>query len=236
MKIEREVSIILGAGASFGSQVGERPPLDGDFLGYAAERFSSVRARGKNRAAKIEWNKFVAELGGTGPAIRQIRTWRLEQLSTFLEARANLKGLQLYQGQPRNFMTALQQLERVIGHTLVAANGTKPCRLHQALFLATKPSTVLTFNYDLIADQSLKGIGWLNASHKNYRGAKTSRILSESGNPSYRIIPHERGHERSVRLIKLHGSIHFSRRGRGKGFGLDGIEQPAGLNTRGLRG
>jgi hypothetical protein len=233
MEIRGKVAIVLGAGASFAARVGERtPPLDGDFLDYAVERFSAVRARGVNKIAKAEWNDFKRELSRAGLEISDVRKWRLEQLSTFLEARSNLRGLQLYQGQPRKFQRALRQLEKVIAYTLWAANGSKRCPIHTALFKIIRPAAVLSFNYDLIADQSLRSLGYLDLNDKDYRGAKMALVPNSKGKSFARPIRKENGHERRTRLIKLHGSIHYSGRGRKKWFGLEGVKLPTDINTQ----
>src|SRR5437762_10868340 len=97
----RGAAIILGAGASKGAQVlGKRtPPLDAEFLRVTIEYFRRKRARGKGQSIVKVWNDFCKNLRSAGldPAI--IGHWRLEQLSTFLEARANLKGMQLSRGR-----------------------------------------------------------------------------------------------------------------------------------------
>ena len=115
--------VILGAGASKGALVsgGRTPPLDAEFLAAAADLFRSKRARGKNRAMVVSWNSFKRHLAGAGLKFREVKGWRLEQLSTFLEARANLRGLQLGRGQPRDYAQALEALKIMVCHVLNAS-------------------------------------------------------------------------------------------------------------------
>ncbi|HRK06592.1 MAG TPA: SIR2 family protein [Pseudobdellovibrionaceae bacterium] len=223
------VTVVLGAGASKGASLPGKttPPLDVELLAYAFDRFTRIRARGVNRSAKQAWKSFCEELKKTGLKPNEVKDWRLEQLSTFLEARANLRGLQLYRGKPKNFKKALEELERVIAYTLWACGGDRVCPIHRSLFQATRPNAVVSFNYDLIADQTLLDLKWLHLDDKLYRGALTAMVPSASSGSLYarKISPPDV--DRRVPLYKLHGSIHFGRRGRGKDFGLNGVSLPS---------
>lgn len=113
--------VILGAGASRGARVdGQRtPPLDTEFLSVAGNVFRHLRGNGRNRKPVRAWREFQTHLSAAGLKYEEIKSWRLEQLSTFLEARSNLPGLQLSAGRPRKYAQALAKLKEVVGHTLV---------------------------------------------------------------------------------------------------------------------
>jgi hypothetical protein len=220
-------AIVLGAGASKGAQIGggRTPPLDAEFLEVAGNYFSRKRARGPDRERVLAWNSFKAHLKSAGLDFTIVKKWRLEQLSTFLEARANLHTMQLSQGRPRDYLQALESLKTIVCHALDVEGGTKSCELHKRLFDHVIPSAVLTFNYDLIADQSLLALSRLNWRKAEYRCAAFASHPVEGGGDAYvRLWPGpERG---TVPLLKLHGSMHYQELGRGSGFRLAGAEFP----------
>jgi hypothetical protein len=162
----------------------------------------------------------------------EIRRWRLEQLSTFLEARASLKGMQLGQGRPREYAKALDSLKVIVCHVLRAEGGTRSCELHKMIIQISKPRAIISFNYDLIADQSLAELGELNWRHAQYRGARFAALPSEEGvAPYYKGLYPERG-AKGIPLLKLHGSMHYEKMGRGTGFRLSGVHLPQSERDR----
>jgi hypothetical protein len=227
MTIPRPV-IVLGAGASHGARVpGHRtPPLDGNFLAESGKIFSGLHQRGDNQARIEAWRDFKRQLAKAGLKFEEVRTWRLEQLSTFLEARGNLKGLQLYQGRPRDHAIALDKLKRIVAHVLLASGGQEVCPLHCQLIKSTKPSSVISFNYDLIADQSMLSLGVLNWKAAAYRGAQCAMIPTSTGTQRAFSITSSRNNN-AIPLIKLHGSIHWEEVGHGKGYRLSGASLPS---------
>jgi hypothetical protein len=236
MHLRRGV-IILGAGASKGARVtGKRtPPLDGDFLDTAAEYFSRKRARGKGRAQVKVWNDFGRRLRSAHLDFSEIRHWRLEQLSTFLEARANLTGMQLNQGRPREHANALEALKVVVCHVLQVQGGTYSCDLHKALFRLVAPRAVLSFNYDIIADQSLAELGLLNWRSAQYRCARVAAVPTSNTRTKTKYVAlHAKRNAGGIPLLKLHGSMHYEELLRGPGFRLSGVALPnaqtAGFN------
>src|SRR3984893_3711471 len=168
----RNAVVGLGPGASKGARVtgGRTPPLDAEFLAVAGTYFRGKRARGKGREKVKAWNDFRSHLNSAGLEFSEIRTWRLEQLSTFLEARASLRSLQLGRGRPRDFAAALDSLKVVICQVLQFEGGARVCEMHKKLFQVVSPSGVVSFNYDLIADQSMLDAGLLNWRASEYRG------------------------------------------------------------------
>ena len=175
------------------------------------------------------WREFQKHLGKAGLKYQEIKSWRLEQLSTFLEARSNLRGLQLSAGRPREYAQALAKLKEVVGHTLLLCGGTRPCKLHRMLFESIKPKGVISFNYDLIADQTLLEMGRLNWRRAYYRGSEFARVVSDRGVSYSRRIGSARV-RRSIPLIKLHGSIHWQKLKRGGGYRISGCRLPEDHN------
>ncbi len=221
-----EPVIVLGAGASHGARVDGKktPPLDADFLSEAQQLFAN-RHGGKDRQHIAAWRVFENHLKDAKLKFKEVKNWRLEQLSTFLEARSNLRGLQLGTGRPREYTRALDSLKVVIGHVLLKCGGDKACQFHRMLFQAVQARSIVSFNYDLIADQTLLQMGKLNWRSANYRGAKVARIPSKKGKSYSR--PLETAKPRgTVPLLKLHGSIHWEKLDRGDGYRLSGCRLP----------
>ncbi len=170
--------IILGAGASKGAMLEskETPPLDGEFLFRAKKLVGQNRLQGK---AKIAWQNFRRNIEAVGLKPDDIVKWRLEQLSTYLEARIRMRSLQIKAGQPAKYHEALSSLNQLICYVFIKTGGTKPCRLHKKIFEFINPKAVITFNYDLIADQSLMEMNRLSWTNKEYAGSNTIQICSE---------------------------------------------------------
>lgn len=206
-------AVILGAGASFGASVGRTaPPLDGPFLAVARQVLK------KNSADKKAWRKLVGSLEKAGIRDQDISNYRLEQLSTYLEARANMPSLQAKVGKPADYTKALEQLSQVICRTIEQTNGTKSCPIHRAVFDRVNPGCVITFNYDLIADQTLLAMDKLSWSKKEYAGSSLI-IQPSSGKPYNSKKPKHRLPD-AIRYLKLHGSINWQAHKKGDGFSL----------------
>lgn len=220
----KRASIVLGAGASKGARLGiERtPPLDSEFLAVAADYFHRKKARNGRQPDVTAWRLLQRHLKAAGLNTKETKHWRLEQLSTFLEARASLKGLQLGQGRPRDYSEALEALKVAVCHTLRMEGGTRPCSLHRKLFELVRPSAVVTFNYDLVADQSMLAAGLLDWRRPYYRGATYARVPGTSG---YVRVPRAL-RKKGTPLLKLHGSVNWARLSKGDGYRLSGCEFP----------
>lgn len=209
-------AVILGAGASHGALLsGPTPPLDTDFLAVACQVLSGRGRRGPGAQA---WNKFTQALRAAGLKQADVINGRLEHLSTYLEARANMPAIQSSAGRPADYTKALSALLRVICFTLSKTGGTRRCPLHQALFELVKPRCVITFNYDLIADQTLFAMKRLSWFAHSYCGSAIS-VVSKAGQRCRRNRPTRRL-RRAIRLLKLHGSIHWQAHHKGSGFNL----------------
>jgi len=232
MKIHSPV-IVLGAGASYASKVpGNRtPPLDKNFLREAGELFARKHSRGGNGPSIVVWKRFKQQLRRAGLRYDEVKEWRLEQLSTFLEARSKLNGLQLNQGRPQEFREALDLLKQLVAHVLLASGGQEVCTLHQMLIKSVNPRSVVSFNYDLIVEQTMLSLGLLNWKVEAYRGAKFAMVPTNSGSTREYELPSSRM-SGAVPLIKLHGSIHWEEAGSEKGFCLSGAKLPSDTHNK----
>jgi hypothetical protein len=215
-------ALILGAGASHGAVVStpRRPPLDGDFLATAKAVLSG---HGRHGADPDAWRRLVARLGKARLKIDKIVLWRLEQLSTYLEARANMPALQATAGKPANYSTALTALTEVICRTLAKTGGTESCPIHEAVIRAVDPCCIVTFNYDLIVDVTLHGMKRLAWSNKDYAGSSIRIGAAES---NYQRPRPTTKHAGAIPLYKLHGSINWHAHSKGGGFSLAVPELP----------
>jgi hypothetical protein len=211
-------ALVLGAGASYGAAVGERrPPLDSTFLREAKEILGG-RGRKRKGGGKI-WATFAKALDLAGASQKNSIDWRLEDLATYLEARANMPSLQHSPGKPAKYENALPALAAVICHTLRKRNGTKPCGLHKALIALVQPSCVVTFNYDLIVDCTLMAMGKLAWFAEDYAG-KMIFLPGKWGRTTARQTPRRDKLVGEIPLLKLHGSINWAQHQRGGGFSL----------------
>lgn len=209
-------AVILGAGASKGASVGGiSPPLDAEFLD-TAHRLRS--RRGRSDDAGRTWREFVKRLRLAGLDEKKVRHWRLEQLSTYLEARANMPSLQHSVGRPADYSMALQALNQVICWTLARANGARGCVLHRQLFSLVRPSCVVTFNYDLVADESLLALQQLCWQRASYAG--NSLVIRGANGKYKRPRPRVPRGSSAPLLLKLHGSINWAAHKRAGGFSL----------------
>jgi hypothetical protein len=195
-----------------------------------ADHFRGKHARGKEREKVKAWKGFRGQLEGAGLRFSEIKTWRLEQLSTFLEARANLRGLQLGRGRPREFAAALEALKVLICHVLQVEGGTRACDLHKKLFQLVNPTAVISFNYDLIADQSMLEADLLDWRGREYRGATHAAVPRDRGIAYKRVDIGARVGD--VPLLKLHGSMNWEKLKRGSGFRLAGCVLPENASPR----
>lgn len=208
-------AIILGAGASKGAWLDGRltPPLDAEFL-TVAKSLPAFQRRPGSRALRTHysvWTKFNDFLERAGLAYDEVDSWRLEQLSTFLEARATLRGLQLEQGRPVEFRAALEKLKGVVSSVLVQRGGGSSCQLHRRLFEVVETAGVVSFNYDLIVDQTLAELGLLKWDAPPYRGASRMRA-PKFGRKRIELVDVPRFSGRNhVPLFKIHGSINWER-------------------------
>ena len=218
--------IVLGAGATRGASfVGGDdgplclPPLDGDFF-TQLQRIDNDKHRetvDRLLAAAVEFfgHNFNLTLETMFTTIEhQIRIvekttgerWG-ESLDDLREKRANL----------------LQAIAAVLEESLTYSpqGGTghthRDCHFHRKLVGQLLPSdAIISFNYDCLVDHTLQtyGEGRWNARYGYclpLRPGAGSRLAGEQAwNPSHPPSRHE-----TIRLLKLHGSLHFKREDAG---------------------
>jgi len=222
-------AVLLGAGASFGAKVGDAtPPLDGDFLSVAQKTLGTMPDHSRERHA---WESFTKALDQAGMPIGEVVNDRLEHLSTYLEARVRMSHLQGKRGRPRAYKQVLEELKKVVCEVLAARGGTRACTLHRKLFEWVTPSSVITFNYDLIADATLVEMGQLNWTAARYAGSKQVRLAMKGGRHRTVRLPRPRNRG-CIPFLKLHGSIHWESMKKGKKHCLAGLEE---LPSRSLK-
>src|SRR5262245_23728294 len=118
-----------------------------------------------------------------------------------------MPSLQAKVGRPADYAKALIALTDVICRTLWKSNGTKACRLHRMLFESINPKAVVSFNYDLIADQTLVAMRRLAWHREEYAGGGLK--IRQIENKGYTRARPVRKMPKAVPLLKLHGSMNW---------------------------
>lgn len=219
--------IILGAGASKGANLPNTPPLDSDFLDVASQLFEgSGKFIGLKKEARDEWKRFVTKIARIGIGKKELRKWKLETLTTFLEARKNV-NFQNTSGRPDRHAETLASLNRIVCYVLYFRDGTNSCSIHEKMFKFIKPTSVISFNYDLIADQSLFKTSMLDHRCPEYSSGKTMRLWINSNWNDRKWFQRRRPNKKDghISLYKLHGSIHWQSLTRGGGYIISGIKR-----------
>jgi hypothetical protein len=129
-----------------------------------------------------------------------------------------MPSLQTAAGRPADYSGALTALTEIICRTLYATGGTQACPLHKKMFEFIDPHCIVTFNYDLIADQTLVKLRRLAWHRREYCGSSLF-ITSASGKKYLRQRPtfKLRG---TIPLFKLHGSMNWQSTKNRKGHYL----------------
>lgn len=223
----QKVALIVGAGASKGAFLsGARtPPLDSEFLATAKELFDKGGRTSNNlliSEGKEVWREFKRNLKNIGLEQKSLVDWRLETLTTYLEARANV-NFENKAGRPALYRNALDRLNRVICYVLSLSGGDKTCRVHKEMINFFSPKAVISFNYDLILDQTLLGLGKLNWAASTYSKGKTVEVWTGKKRSNRTWYKKRRRSTSGVTLYKLHGSIHWQRLQRGGPYIVSGV-------------
>lgn len=229
--LPQKVVIILGAGASLSasnkkSGKFESPPLDKEFLKVADQLLSKKgRIASKHNKAVSCWKEFQNNVKNTGINPQTLKDWGLENLTTYLEARTNVR-FQNKAGKPHQHKKALKELYTLICHVLNMCGGTICCELHKILFDKFKPMAIVSFNYDLIADQSLAALDRLPIYERFYSRAKTIQLISKNNKSSSRPLSRpKKGRKKCIPFFKLHGSMHWNKLGRKQGYQIAGLRR-----------
>jgi len=205
--LQHPVVIIFGAGASRGglSEQNVPPPVDRDFFDIANQLLGHGTPKLAKRVLNDVWQLY-GRTNGVG----------LETYYRDLETRAIIGEFAKTANQPKDWRKRQKELEelirRVYVHTTVDdthASTVKPkvSEIHKNILKKLEPKdTVITFNYDLIIEESfssaklwnpVNGYG-IQTSGKTQGWAK--RWLSEK---SYE------NRDSKISLLKLHGSLNW---------------------------
>jgi len=204
--------IILGAGATRGASFAQdaacKPPLDSDFF----TQLQRVR-QGKHRGLVDKVVQDAIELFGVNfKATLETAFTTLEHTRNIITTTGETKSFkrsQLTEKRDR----LLQALAAVFEESLCVGHShrMKRCGYHDALVgMLREGDTIISFNYDCTIDDSLRRLGhskWnprygyllpLGKGHKTLPG-------EEHWSPRGERVEKRR----TIRLLKLHGSMHF---------------------------
>jgi len=204
-EVSNPCAILFGAGATRGAFADRSfpPPVDKDFFEIAGQ----IEGRG-TRAIARKVLKSVWELYG------RTNNVGLEEYYREVETRARIGSFAKSQNQPRDWDRRTKDLEelirRVYIHTTVDMTQTPPRPLkspvHQQLLKRLRSgSAIITFNYDLVIEESFESAkAWNPAdgfalkvtgiSHDWTRQWLDSRKVDSPG-------------KSDIHLLKLHGSL-----------------------------
>ena len=195
---ERRYSLILGAGASRSVSYAKKRPLpsflDNDFF----ELLQKLEAQRKDKSAVTELIEYVLKLSSEA-------TW-LSMERTFYTLHNRLQMSELLFGNKSQLPSVAHFLDRftvAVDALLRAAHGQESCSFHiNFLERMSSCDAIITFNYDLVTERSLKKLPsppafgpWLYEFQS--RPERTERIPT---------------------VYKLHGSVNWSREKQYDGF------------------
>lgn len=208
MDLKHPAVFILGAGATRGGLARQPipPPVDADFFEIAGE----IKGHGTQKLARTVLNdvwKLYGRVNGVG----------LESYFRDIETRARIYKFTSTANKPKDWQKRQDNLEelirRVIIHTTCDASSghfkPRSSKSHK-IILSTleRDDTVITFNYDLLIEESFEGAelwspvtGYAQAVH-GITNEWCSKWLSTRGGA--------RKSKSKVDLLKLHGSINWT--------------------------
>ncbi len=191
--------LVLGAGASSGSQFAEdpvRPPLVQDFFKCA----KALEVLGSGEFEPL-WQFVEDEMGLAKDRLTDLEAQgysNIEQLYSLIE-KVEADG-------PHRRL-----VEKLLYEVITAATQpykTKSCGYHDKILRALRPDLILSFNYDLIADRSLETVypGWelsrIAEFDQVYDGAQF--VSAEDYLKGQTVLPQDR----FPRYVKVHGSLN----------------------------
>ncbi len=203
-EITNPCTILFGAGATRGAFADKSfpPPVDKDFFEIAGQ----IKGRG-TRAVARKVLKSVWELYG------RTNNVGLEEYYREVETRARIGSFAKSQNQPRDWDRRRKELEelirRVYIHTTVDMSQKPPQPLespvHQHLLNRLRSgSTIITFNYDLVIEESFDGANLWNPG--NGFGLE---VTGRSHDWTRRWFQNRGAYpgKSKIQLLKLHGSL-----------------------------
>ena len=208
MKLLHPVVVLFGAGATRGGLRTSKlpPPVDADFFEIAGQ----IKGHGTPRLAR-------KVLGDVRTLYGKIFDVGLENYYRDIETRARISAFAKSANKPRDWTTRQENLEelirRVVVHTTCESKGSHlvPARstAHTDILRTLKKGDcILTFNYDLLIEESLSTakvwtpIGGYGDKVHGVRSEWCRNWLEKRGGT---------GSTRSqIRLLKLHGSVNWT--------------------------
>lgn len=187
--------LLLGAGASAASKF-QLPTMSSFFDRGFLDAFPNLR-------------KFLYWFYGD----RETSAWNLEEVMGYLELQRTREAIWIYEGTGDDLGSEriYQQLHRYIDSRLKIDE--THCLLHERLFRQlSERDTIITMNYDLVADQTLRELEPADANgyfHQDSRLGKINALLGRPNlwyEPPPSLLPREssRGF-----YLKLHGSLDW---------------------------
>jgi SIR2-like domain len=207
--LKHPVTIIFGAGASRGGLDDKKsvpPPVDKDFFDIANQLVGHGTPKLARRVLNDVWQLY-GRTDGVG----------LETYYRDLETRAIIGEFAKTANQPKDWRRRQKELEelirRVYVHTTVLdthASTVQPkkSKIHKDILrMFRNGDTVITFNYDLVIEESFPSAklwnpvdGYKIKTYGKTRGW-TKRWLEDR--------KYEEGTKSQIRLLKLHGSLNW---------------------------
>lgn len=201
-------TVILGAGASRGASFADSsrqvlPPLDADFF-QQAQRLDESVFKGAGR----EVIEFVRdEYGPTNlPTLEALFT-QLQGYEQFLQQFYARRGR-----RPGGYKKQLDHLLDLIPLLFRAAFNKQRCAWHDRIaFALRKGDAVISFNYDVLIDEALARLS--EGIWKADRGYGI-KLVEGAGKWSAGAKPGAFPRKEYLRLLKPHGSLHWSVEGQ----------------------
>ena len=200
--------VLLGAGASHGGLKDQPipPPVDGEFFSVANRLTGHGTPRLAKRVLESVWELY-GKVEGVG----------LEEYYREIETRATIGVIAKSVGKPKDWTRRVRDLEelirRVYVHTTTKeVDGTRvPCSstAHQRILEALPAgSTVLTFNYDLLIEES-----FTSASKWNPGDGYGTQLVGSTLDWARAWLKRRgvtKGAKSQLLLLKLHGSLGWA--------------------------
>jgi hypothetical protein len=200
----RPTLVVLGAGASRGASfVGgdghlHMPPLDADFFkllsrspaGRSAQARALIEYVRKNHSPTLDvsMEAIFIELEGSAEFYEQF----------------NITRGRIVREPRRTIEHFYRVLPAVMHHSITAA-----CEFHQTLATALESGdAVISFNYDCLMDEALKSNGGRRWNPESGYGFDIS-----DGAEAWKQWGRGPDAKKPIKLLKLHGSLNWSRRG-----------------------
>jgi hypothetical protein len=208
-KLEHPMVVIFGAGASRGGldgAPGVPPPVDKDFFDIANQIGGHGTLKLARKVLKDVWQLY-RKTNGVG----------LEFYYRDLETRALINEFAKTANQPKNWSRRKRELDelirRVFIHTTIEGNPgarviPRESKIHKAILERLNPGdTIITFNYDLIIEESFSSAQLWNPVD-GYGIQTSGKTKGWAGR--WLEARHYENKRSKLLLLKLHGSLNWN--------------------------